>query len=245
MAERVATGISGLDKMLYGGIPAESQVLLTGGPGAGKSLLSFEYLYRNAKAGNTSIFFAFEEDPEEIIENAKAAFPELADIDDMIGSGKLIIDREAPTGELISATNKDEDLFQFGSIMTKIENRINETKATRVVIDSISILGIMIKDVGTYRKYMLALITNLKRLGVTSIMTMEMENPDRSKLAFKPEHFIFDGIVALYQSGESTKRMLTAEILKIRGTRHSFTTAPYDITPKGFRIFAAEDIAPD
>ena len=157
MAERVATGISGLDKMLYGGIPAESQVLLTGGPGAGKSLLSFEYLYRNAKAGNTSIFFAFEEDPEEIIENAKAAFPELADIDDMIGSGKLIIDREAPTGELISATNKDEDLFQFGSIMTKIENRINETKATRVVIDSISILGIMIKDVGTYRKYMLAL----------------------------------------------------------------------------------------
>ena len=244
MVDRVATGISGLDKMFYGGIPAESQVLLTGGPGAGKSLLSFEYLYRNAKAGNASIFFAFEEDPEKIIENAKAAFTDLADIDAIIKSGRLVIDREEPTGELISATNKDEDLFQFGSIMTKIESRISETKATCVVIDSVSILGIMVKDVGTYRKYMLALITNLKRLGVTSIMTMEMENPDRNKLTFKPEHFIFDGIVALYQTGESTRRMLTAEILKIRGTKHSFTTAPYEITPSGFKIFAAEDITP-
>ncbi len=244
MAERVTTGISGLDKMLFGGIPAQSQVLLTGGPGAGKSLLSFEYLYRNAKAGNTCIFFAFEEDPKDLVENAKSAFPELTDIDEMIKSGRLIIDREAPTGELISAVGTEDDVFRFGEILAKIENLIRSTGATRVVVDSVSILGILVKDTSTYRKYMLALITNLKRLGVTSIMTMEMENPDRDKLTFRPEHFIFDGIVALYQSGGSTKRRLSAEILKIRGTKHSFTTAPYDVTSSGFRILAAEDIAP-
>ena len=64
MTNYIKTGVTGLDAMLYGGIPEKNQVLLAGGPGTGKTLLSFEYLYRNAKAGNTSLFFALEEDPK-------------------------------------------------------------------------------------------------------------------------------------------------------------------------------------
>ncbi len=243
MTEKVQMGVTGLDKMLYGGIPEKSMVLITGGPGAGKTLLSFEFLYRNAKQGHTCILFALEEDPSRIVSNVKSAFTDMNDIDDVIKSGKLIIDSEIPSSDMLNP-NSDDDSYQFGKVMNNMEKLITEKGADRVVIDSVSVLDIMIRNPVLYRKYMLALITNLRRLGVTALMTIEMESPDRDKLVFKPEYFIFDGIIALYQTGEESKRMLASEVLKMRGTRHSFVTTPYDITSSGFKVFAAEDIAP-
>lgn len=244
MVEKVLTGITGLDKMLDGGIPARSMVLITGGPGAGKTLLSFEFLYRNARLGHTGIFFALEEEPQQIVTNAKAAFTELTDIDAVLKGKKMVIDSEMPTEDIQESEDEGKGSFVFGKIMTNLEKTITSTGADRIVIDSISVLDIMIKNAALYRKYMLALVMNLRRLGVTAMMTVEMESPERDKLVFKPEYFIFDGIIALYQTGEGSRRMLASEVLKMRGTKHSYVTTPYDITPSGFRIFAAEDIAP-
>ncbi|MHB1830479.1 MAG: ATPase domain-containing protein, partial [Candidatus Micrarchaeaceae archaeon] len=92
MVDLIETGISGLDSMLYGGVPKDNQIILAGGPGAGKTLLAFEFIYKGAKRGETGIFFALEEDPKKIIQNAKEAFSEFTDIDDLIKSGKIIID---------------------------------------------------------------------------------------------------------------------------------------------------------
>jgi KaiC/GvpD/RAD55 family RecA-like ATPase len=241
---KIQTGISGIDKMLYGGIPETSQILISGGPGAGKTLMSFEYLYRNAKMGNTSVLFAFEEEPARILENVKSAFSELTDIDDLVRDGKLIIDGKTPSDSILGASDDGHSAYEFGKVLADMESLIMSTKANRVVVDSLSVFNMLIRDDALYRKYMLALILSMRRLGVTSIMTTEMESPERHKLVFKPEYFIFDGIIALYQTGEESKRMLATEILKIRGSKHSFVTTPYEITPAGFRIFAAEDIAP-
>ena len=41
MVERVKTGIPGLDEILKGGIPKRTAVLLSGGPGTGKSIFSY------------------------------------------------------------------------------------------------------------------------------------------------------------------------------------------------------------
>jgi len=70
-----------------------------------------------------------------------------------------------------------------------------------VVIDSISLLDILVNDPLTYRRSMLALVSNLRRMGVTSILTAELSSPERAKLEFKPEFFIFDGIIIMYQVG--------------------------------------------
>src|SRR5205807_2343788 len=41
---RTPTGIPGLDKLLSGGLPKGRIILLTGGPGTGKTILSSQYL---------------------------------------------------------------------------------------------------------------------------------------------------------------------------------------------------------
>jgi circadian clock protein KaiC len=238
----VRTGIGGLDSMLNGGIPEMNQVILAGGPGAGKTLLAFEFLYRNAKAGDTSVFFALEETAERVVINAKAAFSEFKDIDDLIKSKKLVIDGEDPSVALRSAAGSSTTQYEFGKVVSDIESVVSSTGATRVVIDSLSLFDMLISDPIAYRRSILALSNNLRRMGVTSLLTSEMRSPERKKLTFRTEYFVFDGIIVMYETGVEEKRMLGMEVIKMRGARHSFVTTPYEITPNGFNVTSAEDL---
>ncbi len=229
--------------MFFGGIPAGNQVVVAGGPGAGKTLLSFEYLYSNAKAGRTCVFFALEETPERVLQNAKAAFSNFSDIDDLVKSKKLIIDGEDPTAVLHGGASGDgSSQYEFGKVVSDIESLIISSGAKNIVIDSLSVLDMLVNDPTVYRRSMLALVNNLRRLGVTALLTAEMPTPERSRLRFRTEYFVFDDIIIMYEKGEAEKRMLAMEVIKSRGTKHSFVTTPYEITADGFNVLSAEEM---
>ena len=190
--------------------------------------------------GNPGIFFALEEDPKKIVLNVKRAFTNFDDIDDLIADEKIIINgRDIAEGIF----DKFESVsYEFGRIVTDMEKLITSKGATRAVLDSSSALEMLVKDPTIYRRSMWSMVANFRRLGVTSILTSELHSPDRSKLAFKPEHFIFDGMMVMYQSGEEMRRIHAIEIVKMRGFKHSFITAPYDIGPSGFKVLSAEGV---
>jgi KaiC/GvpD/RAD55 family RecA-like ATPase len=72
---------------------------------------------------------------------------------------------------------------------------------------------------------------------VTGLLITEIGASEKNRLLFKPEFFIYDGIVMLYSSGpESASRALTLEIIKMRGTKHSRATVSYDITSSGISV---------
>src|SRR3954465_10062674 len=48
----IQTGISGLDRIFLGGIPEGNLILVEGGPGAGKTLMGIEFIYRGATSFN-------------------------------------------------------------------------------------------------------------------------------------------------------------------------------------------------
>ncbi len=228
--------------MLYGGIPEGNQVIIAGGPGAGKTLLGFEYAYRSAKAGDTAVFFALEEAPERVIANAKEAFKNFTDIDTLIKSKKLIIDGEDPSAILHSAGTGSSSQYEFGKIISDMESEIVANNAKRVVIDSLSVIDVLISDPIAFRRSILSLAATLRRLDVTALLTAEMFTPERSKLRFKTEFFVFDGIVLMYGKGEEAKRTLAMEVIKMRGTKHSFVTTPYEITGDGINIISVEEM---
>lgn len=236
--DRVKTGITGLDAMLNGGIPYADQIIIAGGPGAGKTLLAFEILYHNAKAGVPTAFIALEEQPETVVKNAKQAFPDFSDIDDLVSSKMLFVDGEDPASKITPSS--DSSAYSFGNVVSEIEGLIKVNNAKVVVIDSISLLKLMLPDKLVYRKSMIALVSNLRRLGVTTILTSEISSYERDRLRFNEEFFIFDGLVTMYQTGEEDKRVFAMEVVKLRGSAHSKALSPYDITPQGFRIFTLE-----
>jgi len=62
MPKKIATGISGLDELVGGGIPEGRVILVIGGPGTGKTILCSQFLYKgiNEKQEN-GVFVSLDE----------------------------------------------------------------------------------------------------------------------------------------------------------------------------------------
>ncbi len=61
--ERITTDIRGLDTILGGGFPDRSLNIITGGPGVGKSVLTLQILFNQARRGKKSILFVTISEP--------------------------------------------------------------------------------------------------------------------------------------------------------------------------------------
>ncbi|MCK4313278.1 KaiC 1, partial [Candidatus Bathyarchaeota archaeon] len=46
MPKKIATGIRGLDELVGGGFPEGRVILIIGGPGAGKTIMCSQFLYK-------------------------------------------------------------------------------------------------------------------------------------------------------------------------------------------------------
>ncbi|MGC8687474.1 MAG: ATPase domain-containing protein [Candidatus Micrarchaeia archaeon] len=236
--ERIKTGVDGLDNLLFGGIPVGSQVLVAGGPGAGKTLLSFEILYHAAQNGVPTAFIALEEQPKTVIKNAKYTFSSFDSIDELIEKKLLVVNGEDLA--LKVSTPTDSTMYSFGNILSEIESIIKDNGAKIIVIDSISIIKLMMDSAFSYRKAMISLVSSLRRLNVTGIITSDIPSTERDAIKFSQEFFIFDGIIALYQSSLENRREPSLEVLKMRGSNHSWMLSPYEITSEGFRVFTGD-----
>ena len=64
--DRIQTGIPGLDEILNGGIPRRNVVLLSGGPGTGKSIFGYQYLFNGLTRGQSGVLVALEEHPVQV-----------------------------------------------------------------------------------------------------------------------------------------------------------------------------------
>ncbi len=232
----IETGIEGLDSMLKGGVPIKNQTIIAGGPGAGKTLLCLEILYNNAKRGIPGVFISMEEDPGHIVRNFKKAFPDFSDIDTLIEKKIIVIDGQDPSSKIMGTS--DYERYTFGTIVSDIENEILKNNAKIVVIDSLSMLSLVLTDKVNYRKSVLALIANFNRLGVTSFLTYELDSSERTNLKFEADFFLFDGLITLYQSSQEDRRAFLTEIVKMRGVDHSHALVPYEITSQGIKVYS-------
>jgi len=73
MVELTKTGIDGLDEILNGGIVSHSTTLLSGPPGAGKSILGLQYIYNGIEQfDEPGVYLSFEEDTTDLREAAES-----------------------------------------------------------------------------------------------------------------------------------------------------------------------------
>ncbi|WMW22492.1 ATPase domain-containing protein [Methanolobus mangrovi] len=68
--ERMPTGIANLDKKISGGYPKGKGILITGVPGAGKTIFGLHFLHKSCMDGKKCIMIATEETPEDLLEQA-------------------------------------------------------------------------------------------------------------------------------------------------------------------------------
>ena len=175
---RVSTGIEGLDELIEGGIPEKNVVLLTGTTGTGKSIFAMEFLIEGALHDEPGVYVSLQESLEETMNQMR--FFEWP-VDELIKKGKLLI--------------VQPELYNFDSLLTTIEDAIDKVSAKRLVIDSISIIGMYFEKKFKIRKSLLDLGQMLKKLGCTTIAISEVGEGQIELSPYGVEEYVSDAVL--------------------------------------------------
>ncbi len=227
---RIITGVIGLDALLFGGVPPHNQILIAGEAGTGKTLLTFEILYRNVKQDIPCTYITLEEGKLSVMENVKSAFTEFDDVDDIVKSKKLIMHEQL----IFSGFQSREGFEAFIAGLNKI---IASNNSKVVVLDSLTPLRIIFDDDKDFSRSVNLMISNFRNLGVTTFVTMETTTQALTEIQGLYGTFMFDGIIRLSTITMGNSIQYLINVVKMRRSNHSNTGMPYEITPKGFNVF--------
>jgi KaiC/GvpD/RAD55 family RecA-like ATPase len=256
--KQVPTGIDGLDKMLNGGLPAGRCILACGGPGSGKTILSWQFLYYGAVRYNEpGLYVSLDEDTGQLKEELgsfgwsmeksqlKEEITSLSwEIEKLEKDEKLgIVDaspiRRMPGKVKIGDLSIGKRDFSLISLLGFIENKAKKIKAKRIVIDPITALTLQYNDVSERRTAILDLFEALSKLGTTNLITTELRRVTLER-EIDAEEFLAHGVVLLHVFVSDKEIVRGIQIEKMRGIAHDDQIRPYKITENGIEVFAQE-----
>ncbi|MEB3860792.1 MAG: KaiC domain-containing protein [Desulfurococcales archaeon] len=234
MVERIRTGIPGMDEILNGGIPKRNVVLLSGGPGTGKSIFSYQYLWHGLTSGEPGVFVALEEHPVQVrINMAQFGW----DVRRYEREGTFAI-VDAFTSGIGEAAKRERyvvvDPEDVGNLVDVLKEAIRDVGAVRVVVDSVSTL--YLAKPALARRTVMLLKRVLSGLGTTSILVSQVSVTERGFGGPGVEHAA-DGIIRLDLDEVDGELIRSLLVWKMRGTRHSMKRHLFEITDKGIRVY--------
>lgn len=224
---RVATGVSGLDEMLRGGLPSGRTTLVSGSAGSGKTVLALQFLVTGLQQHDEpGVFVTFEERPAAIRENAR-----------LLGFPVESFEREGRFSFVDASYDLDleEEVvgdFDFRALLARIEHAVRAAGASRVAVDSLGTVFSRYADRDRVRAELLRLSESLRRLGVTAVVTSERPTEYGDLGGQSLEEFVYDGVIVLRNVLEDETRRRTVEVLKVRGLPHTRGELPYTIIPR-------------
>jgi len=233
--ERVNSGIPGFDEIVNGGLLRGRTFLISGSPGAGKTIFSMQFIYSGAsRFDENGVYVTFEETPEQLRKDMGHLGWDLKRLED---ERKLILIDASSARIGISSGEKFvvHRPFVLDSLLSDIYKSIKEIGAKRAVIDCLDAAELHAKDLDEFRKYILKLSAILKSLKCTSILIVE--SPDSHRMSrYGVEEFVTDGIIVLHYNLESNRRVRSIEVVKTRGSKHSHDLKWLDITDRGIEV---------
>lgn len=220
----VLTGIDGLDEMLGGGVPRGHIITVMGSFGTGKTTFGMQFLMQGLINGEKGIFISLEEDVESITANA-ASFG--WDLRPHLKDKKLAVIKLEPADAKATVTRVKSELPEF----------IRKFNASRVVIDSVSLLNMMFGDDAERRARLFGLCQQLKTTGATCVFTAEVkdDNPRSSRDGLV--EYVSDGVIGLrFNERDNGEVQLVIQIMKMRRLQHPRAIKPYSITDQGLEV---------
>jgi len=231
--EKIKTGIPGFDDLLYGGIPKRNIVLLSGGPGTGKTIFSQQYLYYGLINGEPGVLVTLEEHPVQVRRNM-ASFG--WDVRKYEEEGKFAI-VDAFTGGIGEAAKRErfvvKSVDDVGELLDVVRDAIREVRAERVAVDSVSTL--YLTKPAMARSILMQLKRVLAGLGATSLFVSQVSVTERGFGGPGVEHAV-DGIVRLDLDEVNGELVRSLIVWKMRGTKHDMRRHPFEITDKGIIV---------
>jgi circadian clock protein KaiC len=196
---KVTTGLTKLDKLLGGGFPAKTTILVSGGPGTGKTLLGLKFLIEGASKGEKCCYVSLNEDREELLRACKN-IKTLKNAENHLNKNLAI--EHIPLGENITMKKFIEIIASY-------------PKIDRLVIDNVNKLLIFAESKRSYRLHLSELVKHLKNMGCTLLLCETTEDKIDTG---NGESFECDGVVHLSFLELEEKPMRILNVHKLRYT---------------------------
>ncbi|MCJ2520946.1 MAG: hypothetical protein LN412_08425 [Candidatus Thermoplasmatota archaeon] len=252
MVEKIRTGIAGLDCMLKGGLIPGRPYIVSGPLGSGKTTLCMQFLLEGLKEGESVLFVALEEPPNEIRFNMESYGWKVGDVEILDANSdirrfepKPILEisseidvvpmknvpskiRKTPDGESRETT--------VHSLQQALKNLFKRKDYGRIVIDSITALRrFCMKDFEESLSTQ-SFIRFLTEAGKTALMTVETIDNTGSDL----ETFLARGEIRLhkFRHENGIKRFICIE--KYKGSSHLEYIVPMEIKKGGIFVYEEE-----
>ena len=225
MVGRLTTGVPGLDKLLEGGFPAGSAILLVGPPGCGKSTICQQFIFEGLKNSQPATYITLDLPPQEILEsmtnfglNAKKYSEKLKFID--------AYSWRVGKGDAENAISNLGNVNELNIAVTEAMRQLAGEKQRRLVLDSISTL-LLYADPSLVVKLIPVIIAKGKDNGFTQLLVLEEGVHDEKTVTTL--NYITDGVVEFKM--EEDNRFL--RVSRMKATEHKRDWFKFAITNKG------------
>jgi circadian clock protein KaiC len=222
-ADKVSTGIPGLDKILKGGFNRGDTVLVAGKPGAGKTTLGLQFLYDGAtKYGEKGIYVTFLESADKLKKDASKlgwAFE------------KLVKEKKVRFLDLIQTISQKGVEANLAFVLTELAH----LDAKRLVIDSLSAMTAYFETKADARAFIGILHKFLEKAGCTSILLVEVPW-GKSEIGSGFEEFLADGLIVLESVIDRLRVRRMLFVPKMRGCNHDLSCYDFFVSNEGITV---------
>ena len=250
--DRAKTGIEGLDDMLEGGLLVGRPYVVSGTTGTGKTTLAMHFLSEGSTNGESVLYVAIDEPPNEVRYNALKfgwkldgisvldATPDILNYDKTpvrdVSSERRVVPLKS-VGEAIRKTSEKAPTdVTINTIQELVKQEFKERKYSRIVIDSLTSLKFFYIRTSEEFATLQSFFRMLSDLGATSILTVDIPDVHRPGL----ESQLARGEIRLHKWFDGRGLMRGVTIEKYRGSSHDSRMRHMKITTSGMVVPGAD-----
>ncbi len=206
-----------MDKLIEGGIPKGSTVLVSGAPGTGKTILAMQFLEAGLRKGEKAAYITIEEQPAKIAAQA-GQFGMFKKAPDMISAKDIKYDM---------AAKKPESMEEKIKLVLE---KLGKMRPGRVVIDSVSSLTL---EDGNARRLTRMLIEGLNKVDATCVLTGEALNGDYPD---DVTAFLSDGVILMKKQAVGIEETRSLIVDKMRETKIDGGVHSLEFAKQGLKV---------